>query len=164
MNPAPQNAHFHPPPFAKILYHPVSSFPPYYQNNNIIKKEKDEIEFDDSTLVANFVKKIFSNEYDVMIASDGIKGIELINDANVKSKVKACLLDLNMPNMNGFQVMDYFNQNGIFVKTPVAIISDTSDQSIIDKASTYPVIDILSKPFNDRDVQRVVEKCLAAYF
>lgn len=119
---------------------------------------------DDSNLVANFVKKIFSKDYDVLIANDGVKGIETINDPNVKSKVKACLLDLNMPNMNGFQVMDYFYQNGIFVKIPVAVISGAEDTESIDKANSYPIIDILAKPFTDRDVQKVVEKCLAAYF
>lgn len=119
---------------------------------------------DDSNLVANFVKKIFSKEYDVLIANDGVKGIEIINNPDVKSKVKACLLDLNMPNMNGFQVMDYFYQNGIFVKIPVAVISGAEDTESIDKANSYPIIDILAKPFTDRDVQKVVEKCLAAYF
>lgn len=119
---------------------------------------------DDSNLVANFVKKIFSNQYEVLIANDGVKGIEIINNPDVKSKVKACLLDLNMPNMNGFEVMDYFYQNGIFVKVPVAVISGTEDTESIDKANSYPIIDILAKPFTDRDVQKVIEKCLAAYF
>lgn len=119
---------------------------------------------DDSKLVANFVKKIFSGNYDVLTASDGKQGIEIINDPNVRGQIKTCLLDLNMPNMNGFEVMDYFREQGIFVKTPVAVISGAEDVESIDKANTYPIIDILAKPFNERDVQKVVEKCLAAYF
>ena len=119
---------------------------------------------DDSKLVANFVKKIFSGNYDVLTAADGKQGIEIINDPNVRSQIKTCLLDLNMPNMNGFEVMDYFREQGIFVKTPVAVISGAEDVESIDKANTYPIIDILAKPFNERDVQKVVEKCLAAYF
>lgn len=119
---------------------------------------------DDSPLVSNFVKKIFSKNYEVLIASDGQKAIELINDDNIRSRIKTCLLDLNMPNVSGFDVMDYFREKGFFVKTPVAIISGAEDAETLDKAKSYPIIDVLPKPFNERDVQRIVEKCLACYF
>ena len=119
---------------------------------------------DDSPLVSNFVKKIFSVNYDVLIASDGQKAIDIINDENVRKQIKTCLLDLNMPNVNGFDVMDYFKEKGFFVRTPVAIISGAEDEMSLDKAKAYPIVDVLPKPFNERDVQRVVEKCLAVYF
>lgn len=119
---------------------------------------------DDSNLVANFVRKIFNENYDVMIANDGQSGVNLISDPEIREKIKACLLDLNMPNMNGFGVMDFLNKNGYFVKIPVAIISGIDDAESIEKANSYPIIDILHKPFNERDIQNVVEKCLAAYF
>ena len=119
---------------------------------------------DDSNLVANFVKKIFSDKYEVMVANDGAKGLEIVNDPNIRPKIKACLVDLYMPNIDGFQVLDNFNQNGVFVKTPVAVISGAEDVESIEKAKSYPIIDVLAKPFTDRDVKMVVEKCLAAYF
>ena len=119
---------------------------------------------DDSPLVSNFVKKIFSSNYDVLIASDGQKAIDIINDENVRKQIKTCLLDLNMPNVNGFDVMDYFKEKGFFVRTPVAIISGAEDDESLEKAKGYPIVDVLPKPFNERDVQRVVEKCLAVYF
>ena len=119
---------------------------------------------DDSPLVANFVKKIFSTNYDVLIANDGKKAIEIIEDDNIRSKIKTCLLDLNMPNVSGFDVMDHFREKGFFVRTPVAVISGAEDTESIEKANSYPIVDILAKPFNERDVQRVVEKCLAVYF
>ncbi len=119
---------------------------------------------DDSPLVSNFVKKIFSKNYDVLIASDGQKAIDIVNDDSVRSKIKTCLLDLNMPNVSGFDVMDHFKEKGFFVRTPVAIISGAEDAETLDRAKSYPIIDVLAKPFNERDVQRVVEKCLACYF
>ena len=61
-------------------------------------------------------------------------------------------------------VMDYFKEKGFFVRTPVAIISGAEDDESLDKAKGYPIVDVLPKPFNERDVQRVVEKCLAVYF
>ena len=119
---------------------------------------------DDSPLVSNFVKKIFSKNYDVLIASDGQKAIDIVNDDNIRSQIKTCLLDLNMPNVSGFDVMDHFKEKGFFVRTPVAVISGAEDAETLDRAKSYPIIDVLAKPFNERDVQRVVEKCLACYF
>ena len=95
---------------------------------------------------------------------DKKKAIEIIEDDNIRSKIKTCLLDLNMPNVSGFDVMDHFREKGFFVRTPVAVISGAEDTESIEKANSYPIVDILAKPFNERDVQRVVEKCLAVYF
>ena len=117
---------------------------------------------DDSNLVANFIKKIFDNRYHVHIASDGAKAIEFLNNSG-NAIIKCCLLDLNMPNINGYQVLEHFKQNGYFVKFPVAVISGVEDSASLDPIYSYPIVDILSKPFNERDVQRVIEKCLATY-
>ena len=117
---------------------------------------------DDSNLVANFIKKIFDNRYHVHIASDGAKAIEFLNNSG-NAIIKCCLLDLNMPNVNGYQVLEHFKQNGYFVKFPVAVISGVEDSASLDPIYSYPIVDILSKPFNERDVQRVIEKCLATY-
>ena len=119
---------------------------------------------DDSTLVANFVKKIFDSKYDVLIAEDGAKAIEIVDQEDIRKNIKACLLDLNMPNVDGYQVLEHFKQNGYFVRMPVAVESGVEDTASIDKVNSYPIVDILSKPFNERDVQRVIEKCLATYF
>ena len=47
---------------------------------------------------------------------------------------------------------------------PVAVESGVEDMASLDRVNAYPIVDVLSKPFNERDVQRVIEKCLATYF
>lgn len=115
---------------------------------------------DDSNLVSNFIKKIFDNKYDVITAADGNEAIQIIKE-DINNKIIACLLDLNMPNVNGFEVLDYFRSNNLFVKIPVSIITGNDDKSSIDKAFTYPIVDLLTKPFNERDVKRIVDKTIA---
>ena len=51
-----------------------------------------------------------------------------------------------------------------FVHVPVVVISGVEDQNILNKARSYPIIEILQKPFNERDIKYCVEKCLALYF
>lgn len=141
-----------------------AGFANHQMPGSLAPKQGTILVVDDSNLVANFVKKIFDTRYDVVIAGDGAKAIELCKDADFRSKIKACLLDLNMPNVDGYAVLEHFKQEGYFVRMPVAVISGVEDMESIDKVNNYPIVDILAKPFNERDVQRVVEKCLATYF
>ena len=128
------------------------------------QKEGTILIVDDSSLVVNFVKKIFDSRYNVMIASDGAKAIELLDQEDIRKDIKACLLDLNMPNVDGYQVLEHCKQKGYFVRMPVAVESGVEDMASLDRVNAYPIVDVLSKPFNERDVQRVIEKCLATYF
>ncbi len=115
---------------------------------------------DDSNLVANFIKKIFDDRYEVFIANDGEKAIHILTGEN-KDKIKCCLLDLNMPNVNGFEVLEYFKKNNLFVKIPVSIITGNDTRDQVENAFNYPIIDLLSKPFNERDIKRIIEKTIS---
>ena len=132
--------------------------------NDMVNNVKEEaiLVVDDSNLVANFIKKIFDDKYEVWIASDGARAIELVSGPNA-SKIKGMLLDLNMPNVNGFAVLEYFKKNNLFIKIPVSIITgnDTKDQ--VEQAFNYPIVDLLSKPFNERDIRRIIEKTIQKY-
>ena len=113
---------------------------------------------DDSNVVRSFVSKIFSNEYQVVIANDGAEALSLIK-TNI-DKIECMLLDLNMPNVDGFQVLDYFKENNLFNKVPVAIITGEGSQDNVKRAYTYPIIDMLQKPFNEANVKNIVDKLL----
>ena len=115
---------------------------------------------DDSNIIRNFILKIFKDDYEVIIANDGKEAIDIINNPEKNSKIKAMLLGLNMPNVNGFEVLDYFKSNDLFKKYPTSIITGVDDKESIEKAYKYPIIDILLKPFNERDVKKILEKTL----
>ena len=127
-----------------------------------VVKDEAILVIDDSNLVANFIKKIFDNKYDVYIANDGAKAIEIINSGNA-DRIKCCLLDLNMPNVNGFEVLDYFQKNNLFYKMPVSIITGNDTADSVQNVFNYPVVDLLTKPFNERDIRRIIEKTLNYY-
>lgn len=115
---------------------------------------------DDSAIIVNFVKKIFDRQYQVLIANDGAQALEIVK--NTPSAQMACmLLDLNMPNVNGFEVLDYFKNNDLFKKVPVSIITGEGSKDIIEKAFTYPIVDVLMKPFNELNVESIVNKTIS---
>lgn len=125
-------------------------------------KNKTILVVDDSNVVRNFVAKIFSGEYDVVIANDGKEALDIIK-SNVDDKIVGVLLDLNMPNVDGFQVLDYFKQENLFSKIPVAIITGEGTQNNIQKAYQYPIIDMLQKPFNEVNVKNIVNKLIMVH-
>ena len=115
---------------------------------------------DDSNIVRNFVKRIFNEKYSVGTAKDGEEAIKIIEANKDNGHLKAILLDLNMPKVDGFGVLEYMRSNGLLDKIPVSIISGDSSKATIDRAFTYDIVDMISKPFNDRSITLVVEKTL----
>ena len=123
----------------------------------ITNKSQAILVVDDSDMIRNFISKIFDDTFEIIMAHDGREAIDIVMN-EMDNKIKGILLDLNMPNVDGFEVLNYFKENGLFSKYPVSIITGADDRDSIDKAFTYPIIDMLQKPFNERDVKRVVEK------
>ncbi len=133
-------------------------------NEEDYKKEENHdkaiLVVDDSNIIRNFIFKIFNDSFDVIVANDGKEAIDIINDQDKSKKIKAILLDLNMPNVNGFEVLDYLKSNDLLKKYPTSIITGVDDKESIEKAYKYPIVDILLKPFNERDVKKILEKTL----
>lgn len=125
----------------------------------VVIKDEAILVVDDSNLVANFIKKIFDERFEVYIAADGAKAIEII-ESDTNFKIRGCLLDLNMPNVNGFEVLEYFQKNNLFVRIPVSIITGNDTKDSVENAFVYPIVDLLSKPFNERDIKRIIEKTI----
>ena len=122
--------------------------------------EKTILVVDDSDMIRNYIHKIFNDSYEVIMAHDGQSAINIIT-ADGNNRIVAMLLDLNMPNVNGFEVLEYFKVNSLFVKIPVSIITGDDSKDTIQKAFNYPIVDVISKPFNERDVKRVVEQTIS---
>ena len=126
--------------------------------SSTVVKEGTILIVDDSSIIRTFIQRIFNDTYNILIAQDGAEALQIVSS---NDNIIAMLLDLNMPNVNGFEVLDYFKANSLFSKIPVAIITGEDSRENIDKAFLYPIADVLSKPFNERDVKRVVEKTIS---
>ena len=123
------------------------------------KKDRALIVVDDSAVIKNFVLKIFDQQFEVLMAGDGEEALKMIKNTNGQ-KIVGMLLDLNMPNVDGFQVLEYFKDNNLFDSIPVSIITGVGDNNLVAKAFEYPIVDIIRKPFNERDIKAVVEKTI----
>lgn len=121
--------------------------------------EKAIIVADDSMIIKNIVEKALQDEYIILKASNGKEAIDYI----VKKEYDICclLLDLNMPEYDGFMVLNYFKNNNLFPRIPVSIISGDDTKETIDKAFTYDIVDMLNKPFSSDNIKSIVEKMIS---
>lgn len=113
---------------------------------------------DDSPVITNFFSKIFRNEFEVIVAHNGKEVIDIVNQYMNDSLV-GLFLDLQMPIMNGFEVLDYFKEHDLFKVVPVSIISGEDTEEGIKRAMSYQgVIDMIQKPFDATSIRAIVDK------
>ena len=110
---------------------------------------------DDSSIIRNYLQKAIGDKYNTVLVDGGAKAIETIPTG----KYDLILLDLMMPGIDGFGVLDYIKSNGIAI--PVIIISGDTTKETIDKAFGYNVVDMIEKPFSDKVIIDKIDRVLA---
>lgn len=114
---------------------------------------------DDSSIILNFLESSIGDTYEVVRASNGRDAILKIESNNIY----AILLDLNMPEVNGFEVLNYLKENNLINKIPVVIITGDDTEETIKKAFSYPILDVLNKPFKEENINRVLVSIKSFY-
>ena len=113
---------------------------------------------DDSMIVKNIIEKAISDEYIVLKASNGKEAVQHIIDR--KYDIVGMLLDLNMPESDGFFVLNYFKNNNLFRRYPIVIISGDDTKETMDRAFTYEIVDMLNKPFSGDNIKNMISKMI----
>ena len=130
------------------------------EEENLIDKDIIVVA-DDSEVIRIFVKKIFDKDFDIQFATNGEEALEIIKDHENDDLIKAILLDINMPKVDGFAVLEYLREKDLFREMPVTIISGDSSSDAINKAFTFDIVDMITKPFSEEKIKSAVEKTIA---
>ena len=125
---------------------------------NPIIEEHAILVCDDSNITRNLIEHVFKDKYKVLMATDGKGAMDIVDV--MKDSIVAILLDLNMPEVNGFDVLDYFKMNKILDTIPVCVVTGEDAPEIIGKVKSYPVSAILLKPFSAEQIETVVSKAI----
>lgn len=153
-----------------ILASLTSDFPEFNEvlNNNamsLYNKEKLSIMIiDDDKMTCSLIKKIFDKDYQVIVKNNGKEAIEYLSSLNeAKNNISCIFLDLLMPVLDGFSVLDYLSDHNYLSKLPVIIISGNYDKETRRKAYSYQIADMLEKPFNVQVVRHRIENLINLY-
>ena len=99
---------------------------------------------DDSELNREMLKAILGEEYDYAEAEDGAQAILMLQqDMNID----LLLLDINMPKIDGFGVLERLNQFRWIEELPVIMISATEDRAVIERCYSLGITDYIRRPF-----------------
>ncbi len=116
---------------------------------------------DDSPVITKFFNKIFDQDYNVFVATNGKEAIDLVKKYKDKQLV-GCFFDLQMPGTDGYYALDYFKENNLFKDIPVSIISGEEDSNAIANVTeNYNIIDMLQKPFGIDAAKSIVNKTIS---
>lgn len=116
---------------------------------------------DDSEINRSILADILGEEYGIFEAPDGAVAIELIQEHALE--ISAVLLDIVMPRMDGFEVLNIMNQKGWIEDIPVIIISAESDAKQVEQAYNLRATDFISRPFDALIVHRRVVNTILLY-
>lgn len=102
---------------------------------------------DDDPMTRKLIQKTFSDDYEIIIATNGKEAIDILERTGIDNIV-GIFLDLMMPVLDGFAVLDYLRDKNILSKLPIIIISGTEDKKTRQRVYQYNIADLLEKPFN----------------
>ncbi len=113
---------------------------------------------DDSATVRKFVSVSLSMQgFKVVAACDGMDALEKLP----REKVDLVITDLNMPNMDGFELIRALRENPAFNELPVIILSSLGDNVSRETGARLGVNSYVVKPFSLEKIQYEVSKYLS---
>jgi len=117
---------------------------------------------DEEILIDILKRKLEEKGYKVSVAKDGEEGLKkLKEDLEAKNLPDLILLDIIMPKMGGFEVMEEMNKIPELKEIPVIVISNSGQPVELDKAKELGAKDWLIKTeFDPKEVLDKIKKII----
>ena len=116
---------------------------------------------DDTEMNRSLLADMLAKEYRIMEASNGQEAVAILEQKQYG--ISLVLLDIVMPEMDGFEVLALMNKRGWIEHIPVITISSETASSYIDHAYDLGATDYISRPFDEKTVVRRVRNTLMLY-
>ena len=125
-------------------------------------QEKSQILLvDDSAMNRMMLTEILGEGYHILEAENGRECLETLQAE--AGNIALVLLDINMPVMDGFEVLKAMNANHTIEDTPVIMISSEDSDAAIRRSYELGASDYVNRPFDARIVYRRVTNTIKLY-
>jgi two-component system OmpR family response regulator len=111
---------------------------------------------DDEAILDLLVTRMRIAGYHTSQEKDGLAALEAIR----RAPPSACILDVNMPTLDGFQVLKRMRADPLTAHVPVLVLTARRAPDDIKTAIRLGATDYLSKPFNDEQLLARVSRLL----
>ncbi len=116
---------------------------------------------DDDFINRELLKNIFSFQYTFKEAENGREGLAQIEQH--LDKLCAIILDVQMPEMTGIELLQIISKKGVTEKVPVFLITAQDDDELVTEAYTLGVVDVISKPVTPIVIQKRVKTVIELF-
>lgn len=116
---------------------------------------------DDSEMNRSLLIDILENQYDVVEAENGVQAVKLLSQQ--RTDFCLILLDIMMPEMDGFDVLTYINKHHWNDRVAVIMISADDSPVNIKRAYDLGAFDYISRPFDSTIVHRRISNTMFLY-
>ena len=135
-------------------------------DKTIFKKEKIQnkpriLIVDDSEFNRAILKEILEETYEIIEADGGKEALHKIDEYGMK--ISLVLLDIILPEKDGFEVLKYMEEERLISDIPVIIISSEDSANYIRRAYEMGVSDYINRPFDANIVYQRVSNTVKLY-
>ena len=116
---------------------------------------------DDSEMNRMILSEMLKGEFEILEAENGSACLDMLS--RYEMKISLILLDIVMPGMDGFGVLEYMNRNNLIKDIPVIMISGEDSGEVIKRAYEMGVSDYIKRPFDMEVVHRRVLNTIKLY-
>lgn len=102
---------------------------------------------DDLECSRGILRLLLRHDYDIVEAADGFEAVDALKRHG--EAIVCVLLDIKMPGMDGYGVMDYMRDAGLDDKVPVIALTAISDPQGLIRCFRSGAADVIEKPFNE---------------
>lgn len=101
------------------------------------------------------------DEYDIITAENGAEAVAILQKESMN--ISLVLLDINMPVMNGYEVLEIMNEKHWIDDVPVIMISAENSSSSMHRAYELGITDFIGRPFDMIIVNHRVKNTIMLY-
>ena len=104
--------------------------------------KKTILAIDDNVTQLTMFKEMLASKYDLRVAKSASDAISFLN----KSHSDIILLDIEMPNISGFQFLDDIRKIPSYMEVPILIVSGHREKDFFEQVKNSSADDVLTKP------------------
>jgi two-component system response regulator len=123
-------------------------------------EKKKIILIEDNPGLVDLITEIIKEGYlerDIVLARDGMEAIDRFQELSIKwngeveDKIKLIILDLDLSNINGMDILRFIKKNPRYSRIPIITLSTDSDKATIDEAYSNGVSEFVTKSLSYDD-------------
>lgn len=112
---------------------------------------------DDKPSISKLIVQFLKRTYNVTTKEDGLEALSWLHAGDIPDLI---ITDLQMPNLDGFELISRVKESGYFRDIPIVVLSSKDSSSDRIKCLKMGAEDYLVKPFNPEELQIRVERIL----